>query len=173
MPQCLPSPALAIARAPSPASGGGEPSGADVPYAKALSTSGGESPSEIADAPQSDAAASLAAAADNSAIERLERALLKELATVERMRASLKAEPLRPMDAERTARTLSVLTETLAKLRRLRLAAQPQQDTPDDILDIDEFRRDLARRIEAFVASQPDDECPDGDRNLALGAPRP
>ena len=42
------------------------------------------------------------------------------------MRASLRDEPLRPIDAERTARTLSVLTETLSKLRRLRLGSAPQ-----------------------------------------------
>jgi hypothetical protein len=81
--------------------------------------------------------------------------VLKELTTVETMRASLGAEPLRPMDAERTARTLSVLTETLAKLRRLRLGAQPQPDlTDDDIPDIDAFRLDLARRIETFLESR-------------------
>lgn len=92
---------------------------------------------------------------DLSAIDRLEQAVLKELTTVETMRASLGAEPLRPMDAERTARTLSVLTETLAKLRRLRLGAQPQPDlTDDDIPDIDAFRLDLARRIETFLESR-------------------
>ena len=114
-------------------------------------------------------------ALDDSTIDRLEAAVLKELATVERMRAALGPEPLRPFDAQITARTLSVLTETLAKLRRLRLAAQPQTGTShdDDITDIDDFRRDLARRIEAFVASQPDDECIDGNRDLALEAPQP
>src|SRR5204863_374505 len=45
---------------------------------------------------------------DNTTIERLEAAVLKELATVETMRASLGSEPLRPADAERTARTLSL-----------------------------------------------------------------
>jgi hypothetical protein len=93
---------------------------------------------------------------DTSAIDRLEAAVLKELTTVETMRASLGAEPLRPMDAERTARTLSTLTETLAKLRRLRLGARPQSDLTDDIPDIDAFRLDLARRIDLFVASRTD-----------------
>ena len=101
----------------------------------------------------------------HTAIDRLEAAVLKELATVETMRASLGAEPLRPMDAERTARTLSVLTETLSKLRRLRLGSHPgshpggaphRQDHDDDITDIDAFRRDLARRIDLFVASRTD-----------------
>ena len=101
---------------------------------------------------------------DLSTVDRLEQAVLKELATVETMRASLGAEPLRPMDAERTARTLSTLTETLAKLRRLRLAAQPQSDqTDDDIPDIDAFRLDLARRIDLFVASRTHAGDGDGD----------
>jgi hypothetical protein len=105
---------------------------------------------------------------DNSAVDRLEQAVLKELATVETMRASLGAEPLRPTDAERTARTLATLTETLAKLRRLRLGAQPQSDLTDhDILDIDAFRLDLARRIDLFVASQTDREDADGDSGAA------
>jgi hypothetical protein len=96
------------------------------------------------------------AAPDNAAIERLEAAVLQELGTVETMRANLGKEPQRPIDAERTARTLSVLTETFAKLRRQRLATQPQPDTSHDDMpaDIDEFRRDFARRLDAFVASR-------------------
>ena len=87
---------------------------------------------------------------DLSAVDRLEQGVLRELATVEAMRASLGSEPLRPMDAERTARTLSVLTETLSKLRRMRLAAAPQAGSEHDDFpaDIDAFRLDLARRIE-------------------------
>jgi hypothetical protein len=62
---------------------------------------------------------------------------------------------------ERAARTLTALTRTLRELNEL-LSEQPQTgrlcdcDVPEDI---DEFRNELARRIEAFVASQPDDEC--------------
>jgi transposase-like protein len=108
---------------------------------------------------------------DISLIDRLEQAVLRELATVETMRASLANEPLRPMDAERTARTLSVLTETLAKLRRLRLAAAPQagSDHDDDLpADLDAFRIDLARRIDAFVASRT--EPGDAERDAGRGA---
>src|SRR5262249_13698333 len=50
-----------------------------------------------------------------STIERLNRAVLEELAAVETMRAQLIREPQSPVDAERTARTLSILTETLQK----------------------------------------------------------
>jgi hypothetical protein len=90
-------------------------------------------------------------------IERLYRAVLEELAAVETLRAQLKREPQSPQDAERTARTLSSLTETLQKLQRLQCAF-PQSGSYDDDLpaDIDEFRRELARRIETFVTSRAD-----------------
>ena len=106
------------------------------------------------------------ASQDLASIDRLEQALIRELAAVETMRASLGKEPLRPMDAERTARALSVLTETLSKLRRLRLAAAPQAgpDHDDDMpTDIDAFRHELARRIRAFVASRSDRSDAGGD----------
>lgn len=62
-----------------------------------------------------------------------------------------------------TARTLAVLAQTFAAVRRLRLLAEPapakpdeEGRPPDDELpeDIDEFRHELARRIDAFVASR-------------------
>ena len=115
------------------------------------------------------------ASLDNATIERLEAAVLKELASVETMRASLGAEPRRPADAERTARTLSVLTETLAKLRRMRLAAQPQPDNAHDDMpaDIDDFRNELARRIRALVASRTGGGDTDGDRAAVAAAAEP
>jgi hypothetical protein len=82
------------------------------------------------------------------------------------MRAHLIHEPQSPVDAERTARTLSTLTETLQKLRRMQCALTgtgPENNDHDDHdhadelpLDIDEFRRELARRIDEFVASRAD-----------------
>jgi len=104
-------------------------------------------------------------ALDNTTIDRFEAAVLNELATVETMRANLGKEPQRPIDAERTARTLSVLTETMGKLQRQRLAAQPQPGNSYDDMpaDIDEFRNELARRIDALIASEPDEGSPDGD----------
>jgi hypothetical protein len=112
---------------------------------------------------------------DTSAIDRLEAAVLEELARVEATRAGAAAEPPRPADAGRTARTLSVLTETLAKLGRLPLAAQPQPGrSHDDIpADIDEFRNELARRIDALVASEPDEGGTDKDRAAVVAVPEP
>jgi hypothetical protein len=89
-------------------------------------------------------------------ILRLHAAVLEELAAVEGMRARLKREPQKPTDAERTARTLSTLTETLQKLRRLQSELQGNETDNDDDMpaDIDEFRGELARRIREFVASR-------------------
>jgi hypothetical protein len=90
-------------------------------------------------------------------IERLHRAVLEELTAVETMRAALTREPQSPADAERTARTLSNLTEILQKLQRMQCALPHTGSDDDDMpVDIDEFRRELARRIEAFVASRTD-----------------
>ena len=92
--------------------------------------------------------------------ERLERAVAKELAAVELMRARLGPEPASFADAERTARTLERLTEALSKARRLRLpesAATESTLVADMPADIDEFRHALALRIEAFVRSRSDD----------------
>jgi predicted transcriptional regulator len=88
-------------------------------------------------------------------IARLHRAVLEELAAVETMRARLKREPQSPVDAERTTRTISGLTETLQKLQRLQCALPENGSDNDDMpADIDEYRRDLARRIDAFVESR-------------------
>src|SRR5262245_27012740 len=101
-------------------------------------------------------------------VARLYRAVREELAAVETLRAQLKRAPKSPHDAERTARTLSSLTETLQKLQRLQCAA-PQSGSHDDDMpaDIDEFRTELARRIEAFVASRSDP----GDNGGSIAAP--
>ncbi len=88
-------------------------------------------------------------------VERLYRAVLGELTAVEGLRTRLKREPLSAIDAERTARTVSSLTETLRKLQRLQCAAPQSGPYDDDMpVDIDEFRNALARQIDAFVASR-------------------
>lgn len=58
-------------------------------------------------------------------------------------------------DAERRARTLATLTQTLYSLQRLRdgtaSAAEDHYDLP---VDADAFRDELARRIDAFIKSR-------------------
>ena len=100
-------------------------------------------------------------------VERLERAVRNELAAVEAMRAALGLVPQKPIDAERTARTLGVLTQTLQHLQRLRagetLAANSANgvmtDYDDMPADIDEFREALAKRIESFMESRTDEDA--------------
>lgn len=107
-------------------------------------------------------------------IMRLHRAVLEELGAVEAMRARLKREPQNPVDAERTARTLSSLTETLQKLQRLQCTLPETEFKDDDDMpvDIDEFRRELARRIRVFVESRTERGNVDGAGTPLLASVR-
>jgi hypothetical protein len=111
-----------------------------------------------------------------SLIARLEAAVEKELAAVERMRAHLGGTAQEPVEAERTARTLATLARTLREVQRLRgagLQSAGRDDDDDMPTDIDELRRELARRIHAFVDSRADrplrgaDEPAGGDGSAA------
>lgn len=119
------------------------------------------------------------ASSDDTAVllDRLLRAVVRELAAVEAMRAEMKSTPQRPRDAIATAQTLSSLTETLNKLQRMRCGLADQDrdrnhDDSDDLpSDIDARRDALARRIEAFMASRPDaDDAAGVERQRADGA---
>lgn len=93
-------------------------------------------------------------------VAQLHADVLKEIAAVEAMRRRLDATPQRPIDAERTARTLASLFATLRQI--VPLSPVPAQvnehDNNDDFpTDIDELRNELARRITAFVESGPSD----------------
>src|SRR4051812_13802724 len=91
---------------------------------------------------------------------RLEAALENELRKVESLRGEFGPRGKRSAEAERVARTLATLTETLFKVRRLR---QPGglQATDDDLpSDPDGFRLALAHRIDVFVRSRTDRSVP-------------
>ncbi len=117
--------------------------------------------------------ASLAAAATDAAapapeptpavaatIDRLYRVALGELAALEALRAQLGTVPQKPLDAARTTQTLSNLTEVLGKLQRMQagmLPAASERSSYDDLpADLDQFRLELARRIDALFQSEPD-----------------
>jgi hypothetical protein len=94
-----------------------------------------------------------------AALARVEAYLLKRLAAEEAARDEAG-------DGERSARTVSILIRALQSLRELRGEATPAEtiDDDDDMpRDIDEFRRDLARRIDAFVASRTNPADAGGD----------
>lgn len=88
--------------------------------------------------------------------ERLERAVEREISAIEQAQAAGAAAD-DPGAAERTARTLSTLARTLKDAQSLREAAARAilQAEDDDLpTDIDARRRELARRIHAFVESR-------------------
>lgn len=108
------------------------------------------------------------ALADADIVERIYRAVVEELTAVEAMRAQLRRHPQSAVEAERTARTLSSLTEIFQKLKRLQITASRTGPDDDDMpADIDEFRRNLARRIDAFVESRAEPHNAGGDAGPA------
>jgi hypothetical protein len=108
-----------------------------------------------------------------SPAERLEALVVKEIAAEEAVRAHLQGEPRRRAEAERCARTLSILAQTLRSLQQQRCGRSTDDETihDDDMpADIDEFRRALARRIEAFVASRADaDDAGEAGGSASVG----
>jgi hypothetical protein len=106
----------------------------------------------------------------DSIAARLEAAVEKELRQVEDLRSQSPPRGKRSAEAERVARTLATLTETLFKVRRLRQPGGSQASNDDDLpSDPDGFRLALAHRIEVFVRSRMDegvhgpDQPADGD----------
>lgn len=96
---------------------------------------------------------------EGSAIDRMEALVLNEIAAAEAARAQITDKRQLAKVSDRTARTLATLTQTLRTLHQMRTGKplEPEMIDDDDMpTDIDEFRRDLARRIDAFVASRID-----------------
>lgn len=104
-------------------------------------------------------------------LDHLEREVRAELASVTALREQLKGLPRRPRDGESTARTLSTLSEVLQKIHRMRCGlTSPDTDNDDLPADLDAFRLDLARRIEAFLESRPDEGDAGGDAARPVAA---
>ena len=107
---------------------------------------------------------------EENIVPRLQSAVARVLPAIEATIARLADG--NPRDVEQAGRALSSLTRTLRELNALlaqhktRLdAAEPYDDMPEDI---DAFRINLARRIEAFVASRTN---PDGTiQDMSWGA---
>jgi hypothetical protein len=101
----------------------------------------------------------------DSIATRLEAAVEKELRKVESLRGESAPRAKRSAEAERVARTLATLTETLFKVRRLRQPGNNSGSNDDDLpSDADGFRLALAHRIDVFVRSRIDGSVPEGDQ---------
>lgn len=86
-------------------------------------------------------------------IERVTRAIERELSQIEIIVGGHHVKPSQRSEAERRARTLASLARTLTEVRRLRAAdalQRPAEDA-DAPRDLDEFRRTLWQRLEAMV----------------------
>jgi len=89
-------------------------------------------------------------------VPRLQGAVARVLPAIEATVARLAAGPMPPREMERAARTLTSLTRTLRELNTLLSQHQGRaaRDCDDMPEDIDAFRIELARKIDAFVASR-------------------
>lgn len=90
--------------------------------------------------------------------ERVRETVDREIANAERGLAAAGTRT-RTRDPERTARTLASLVKTLSELKRLQpneTASVPQVE--DDEIDIDEYRRDLARRLDQLAIEEANGE---------------
>jgi DNA-binding Lrp family transcriptional regulator len=87
---------------------------------------------------------------------RIQDAVEREIAAVERVLE--KVAPADDSEVERSARTLASISRTLRELAALNQPDEvtPPDDTDDDPVpcDIDEFRRELARRIRGFIEAE-------------------
>jgi molybdopterin converting factor small subunit len=103
-------------------------------------------------------------------VERVTRAVERELSQIEVIVGGHHVKPGQRTEAERRARTLASLARTLTEVRKLRAEEHrvKPQDDPDRPRDIEELRRRLAERLGQFVRGTTDlpgrDDEVGGDR---------
>jgi len=148
-----------------------QPSGAiDIFHAvrgavAAVATASAETP------PPDRAVAASALAQQRAALAlRIQNVVEREMTVVERVVGLLG--PADEAEAERTMRTLAGISRTLREITALNQPDEvtPPDETDDDPIprDIDEFRNELARRINALIDDREDEES--GETVEALGA---
>ena len=123
-----------------------------------------------AETPPPDAAIAAPALAQQRAAlaVRIQNVVEREMAVVERVVNLLG--PADEAEAERTVRTLAGISRTLREIAALNQPDEvtPPNETDDDVpRDIDEFRRELARRIHALIDAERDGGRPGADGAVA------
>ncbi|MET0721467.1 MAG: hypothetical protein ABWY64_11615 [Tardiphaga sp.] len=91
-------------------------------------------------------------------VERVSRAVERELAQIEIIVGGGRVRTTQRNEAERRARTLASLARTLSEVRRLRATEDAQRSAyePSEARDLDAFRKELWRRLEGMAARPAD-----------------
>jgi hypothetical protein len=114
-----------------------------------------------------------AEAAVAATLARLHRAVDAQLSALEKLRASLGHSKREQREGDRIAHSLSLLTNAMNTLQRIRCGIADNSHDDNDIpRDIDEFRFALARRIDAFVESRLNAGDAEGREDRAEGMDR-
>jgi hypothetical protein len=92
-----------------------------------------------------------------SLLGRVRAAVESEIVAIENVLSRVEAARLRSTDAERAARTLATLVRTLKELTALENPQDKREETEsepsDEVRDLEEFRRNLAERLDRLRAS--------------------
>src|SRR6185312_1211602 len=93
-----------------------------------------------------------------SLLARVRSAVESEIVAIENVLSRVEAAHLRSSDAERAARTLATLVRTLNELTALekpdgKTGEEAEIEASDEFRDLDEFRRNLAERLDRLRAS--------------------
>lgn len=103
-------------------------------------------------------AASMVAFAQNeSLIDRVRSAVEREIVAIEAVLARVEGARLRSTDAERAARTLATLVKTLREVAALQRDEKPESEAgaeEDEFRDLEEFRAELAERLDRIRRSR-------------------
>lgn len=103
------------------------------------------------------------AATPEALAQRVQRVVERELEAIDRVLNAIGAAD--SAEAERSARTLASLARALKEVMRLNAPEETPEADDDDAVprDLDEFRRELARRLEALAAEETTPAAGDGE----------
>ncbi|MBX3535333.1 MAG: hypothetical protein KF826_13365 [Xanthobacteraceae bacterium] len=103
------------------------------------------------------AAPAIAIAENETLIDRVRTAVEREIVAIEAVLARVEGAKLRSTDAERAARTLATLVKTLREVAALQRDEKPEQasgEGEDEFRDLEEFRSELAERLDRLRRSR-------------------
>jgi hypothetical protein len=104
------------------------------------------------------AAPSIAVAEKETLIDRVRSAVEREIVAIEAVLTRVEGARLRSTDAERAARTLATLVKTLREVAALQRDEKPETQTgeaeADEFRDLEEFRTELAERLDRIRKSR-------------------